>query len=403
MGIWDWFKRSLESPTTSLADPDAWLYGALGGQRSTTGVNVTPENALESSAVWSAVRTISSTLATLPLVTFTYRHTDGGKERAREHGLYRLLHDRPNPETSSFIWRETLAAHLLLYGNHYSEIERNGRGDPIGLWQIHPTAVRTERLGDGSKAYIVTVDGEDVFVSARNMLHIPGFSLDGCTGLFPIKLARNSIGLTRATEEFGSSFFGNGTAPSGVITHPGTLGKDGVENLRNSWNAKHKGLSNAQRISILEEGMKFEPLGVAPEHAQFLETRKFQVSEIARLFLIPPHMIGDLERATFSNIEAQGVEYVTRTIEPWTRRIESELNYKLFNDDAYFAEFILEGLLRGDSAARGEFYTKLFNLGAISPNEIRAKENMNPVPGGDKRFVPLNMQELGAETNGEDE
>jgi HK97 family phage portal protein len=396
----NWFtrlfeRRSLEDPKTPLSAPADWLFDALGARKSSTGLAVTPENSLEVTSVWAAVRMISSTLATMPLPV--YRHIDGGKERAREHPLYTLLHDRPNPEMSSFVWRELMAAHLLLYGNSFNEIERNGRNDPIALWPIHPASVRVERLKSGERLYHVRVDGQEVPVPPGNMLHIPGFSLDGCTGLVPMALMREAVGVAKATEAFGASFFNNGAAPSGVLSHPGTLGKDGEDNLRESWGKLYSGLSNAHRIAILEEGMTWAPLGVPPEHAQYLETRKFTVSEIARIFLIPPHLIGDLERATFSNVEQQSQDYVSRCIEPWTRRIEQELNYRLFTDRSYFAEFVLEGLLRGDSAARAEFYTKLFNMGAISPNEIRERENMNHVPGGDVRFVPLNMQPLGQE------
>jgi HK97 family phage portal protein len=243
--------------------------------------------------------------------------------------------------------------------------------------------------------YVVRVKGDEVTLPAENVLHIAGFSLDGCTGLIPTTLAKNAIGLARATEDFGSSFFGNGAAPSGVLSHPAKLGKEATDNLRASWSALYSGLTNAQRIAILEEGMTWTPLGVPPEHAQFLETRRFQVSEIARVFLIPPHLIGDLDRATFSNIEQQSIEYVTYCILPWARRIEQELNYRLFNDRSQFAEFVLDGLLRGDSASRAAFYTSMSNIGALSINEIREMENLNRIEGGDIHRVPLNTAPLG--------
>jgi HK97 family phage portal protein len=397
-----WFRnllerRSLENPATPLSAPDDWVFDAMGGKASAAGLKVTPDNALESTTVWAAVRMISSTLATLPLVT--YAHTTGGKERAREHAVFRLLHDRPNPEQSAFVWREQMAAHLLIYGNAYSEIERNGKGEPVGLWPLNPLNVRIERVGE-RKLYVVRVNGQDVPLPPENILHIPGFSLDGHCGLVPIHLARNAVGLARATEEYGSKFFSNGASPGGVLSHPHKLGAEAAANLRESWKAMHGGLTNAQRVAVLEEGMTWTPLGIPPEHAQFLETRKFQVAEIARLFLIPPHLIGDLERATFSNIEHQGMQYVTHCIEPWTRRIEQELNYKLFADNSHFAEFVLEGLLRGDSLTRAAFYTQMAQLGVYSINEIRERENLNHIEGGDVRFMPLNMAPLG-ETNNE--
>jgi HK97 family phage portal protein len=387
-----WQDRS----TSTLANPAPWLFDALGAKSAASGVSVTPENALDVTAVWAAVRMISSTLATLPLVT--YRRTDGGKERAPGHPNYRLLHDRPNPEMSSFVWREMGAAHLLLYGDFFNELERNGKGDVVAIWPLHPVNVRTERLQNGTKVYIVRVDGQDVPLAAENVLHVPGFSLDGQGGLIPVHLARNAIGLAKATEEFGSRFFSNGAAPSGVLSHPAKLGKDGQELLRNSWNALYGGLSNAQRIAILEEGMTWAPLGIPPEHAQFLETRKFSVTEIARLFLIPPHMIGDLDRATFSNIEHQAIQYVTHCAEPWTRRIELEINHRLFGDDpVHFSEFVLEGLLRGDSTARGNFYAQALNAGWMTPNEVRERENLNRIDGGDVPRVPLNTAPIGGD------
>jgi HK97 family phage portal protein len=287
-----------------------------------------------------------------------------------------------------------MLAHLLLYGNAYSEIERNGRGDPVALWPLLPNQVRIVRIGD-NKVYVVRVRGEEVSLPSDNVLHVSGFSLDGCTGLIPVSLAKNAIGLARATEEFGSSFFSNGAAPSGVLSHPAKLGKEATDNLRASWAALYSGLTNAQRIAILEEGMTWTPLGVAPEHAQFLETRRFQVSEIARLFLIPPHLIGDLDHATFSNIEQQSIEYVTYCIQPWARRIEQELNHRLFSDRSQFAEFVLDGLLRGDSASRAAFYTSMSNIGVLSINEIRSMENLNRIDGGDVHRVPLNTSPLG--------
>jgi HK97 family phage portal protein len=377
--------RSIENPKTPLSA----LYVDSAG--STAGVAISPENALEVSAVWAAIRRISSTLATLPLQV--YKITPDGKDKAREHPNWKLLHDRPNPEMSSFVWRETLTGHLLLYGNAYCEIERNASAEPIALWPIHPTKIRFERRGT-EKVYFVRVDAQEIPLSTDAILHIPGFSLDGCSGVLPMHLMRNTIGLAKATETYGAKFFANGAAPSGVISHPNSLNADGAERLRKSWNAAHGGLTNAQRVAILEEGMTWSPLGVPPEHAQFLETRKFQVSEIARLFLIPPHLIADLENATFSNIEQQSIEYAVHCIEPWTRRIEQELNYKLFGTPDYFCEFNLSGLMRGDSTSRANRYRTLYSVGAISANEIRALENMNRREGADELFRPLNMDPL---------
>jgi len=371
-------RRTLENPAASL------------GAESLSGPRVTPNTALEVTSVLAAVRLIASTIGALPL--HTYRRTSEGRDTVREHPVYRLLHGRPNGEQTAFTFRETLQGHLLLYGNAYAEIERDGAGRPIALWPLMPWAVRVERR-QGKKLYLVSVEGRDVPLSPDNMLHVPGYSLDGSTGLFPIHLARNAIGLAKATEEYGSRFFSNDARPGGALTHPGKLGPEAADRLKRSWNAAHQGLSASQRVAVLEEGMTFQPFGIPPEHAQFLETRRFAVTEIARTFGLPPHLIGDLERATFSNIESQQIQFVQFCIEPWCRRWEQVLNYALL-DSQHYAEFALEGLLRGDSKSRADFYTALFQIGVLSPNDIRERENMNRIPGGDRRFVPLNMAPL---------
>jgi HK97 family phage portal protein len=378
--------RSLENPSVSLNDPR--IFDLLGVRDTASGVKVTPENALEVSAVWAAVRRISSTIASLPLIV--YRDTETGRERARSHPNWRLLHDRANPEMSAFQWRELLSAHLLLHGTHYSEIERNGKGDAVALWPIHPSLVTVER-NNGRKRFVVRIDGAEIPLTSDAILHVPGFGLDGLNGLRPISLAKDTIGLAKATEEFGSRFFRNGAAPSGILTHSGTLTKDTADKLKATWNNAQTGLSNAQRVAVLDAALKFEPLGIAPEHAQFLETRQFSVSEISRVFLIPPHLINDLTRATFSNIEHQSIEYVQHCIEPWCKRIESVINWDLFGDASpFFAEFNLEGLLRGDSAARSAFYSSALNSGWMSVNEVRERENLPRVPDGDTLRAPLN-------------
>ena len=396
-----------ENPATSLADPDSWLFdtlsarpwlwNALGSRTASSGVAVDATTALEVTSVWAAVRRISSTIATLPL--HTYQVSATGKEKAVAHPVYKLLHVRPNPYQSAFTFREQMLAHLLIYGDWFCEVERDGKGQALALWPLNPVNVRIEFWGErkDQKVYIVRVGGQDVPLSPDDMLHIPGFSLDGQRGLIPVLYAREAIGIAKATEQFGSTFFANGAQPSGVLMHPGKLGKVANDNLKASWNASFGGLSNAQRLAILEEGMSYLPLGIAPEHAQFLETRKFTVAEIARVFLLPPHLLGDLERATFSNIESQGIDYLVYCIEPWTTKIEQELNYKLFGDAAYLASFDLTGLLRGDSSSRAAWYTQMLSNGVLSVNEVRAMENLNNIgTEGDTRIRPANMVPLGS-------
>lgn len=390
------FRASPENPTTNLSNPDAWLWDAFGARKSATGAHVSGASALRSSAVLACVRVRSETIASLPLPVFR-RKQPRGKDIAREHPLYKILHDRPNPEMSSFVFRETLQSHLDLWGNAYAEIETNQSGRVLALWPLRPDVTAPRRL-NGSIVYDTTVGNDRVTLASERVLHVPGLGFDGLVGYSPIGLAKEAIGLALATEEFGARFFSNGARPGGVLTHPQRLSDDAAKRLKASWNEAQSGLTNAQRTAVLEEGVTFKEIGIPPDHAQFLETRKFQTREIARIFRVPPHMIGDLEQATFSNIEQQSLDFVVHTIRPWLVRWEQTLNYALFSDrdqgGQSFCEFQVDGLLRGDSQARGQFYNQLFQLGALSPNDIREKENLNPVPGGDQYFVQLNMSTL---------
>jgi len=393
MGLF--FKRSLENPSTSLANPDAWLWDAFGATPSASGSRVNERTALGASAVFACVRVLSSTIAQLPLVT--YLRLERGKERAPGHPLYPLLHDRPNPEMSSFNFRETLQGHLMTWGNAYAEIERNNDGSVRSLWPLSPSATRPGRRPGGEKYYETSVAGRTFALRAEDVLHIPGLGFDGMVGYSPIHLHRQSIGLALATEEFGARFFGAGTRPTGVLTHPGKLSPDAKEKVRAGWTSAYGGLANSHRTAILEEGVTWQALGIPPEDAQFLETRRFQIAEIARIYGVPLHMIAELGNATFSNIEHQAIEYVTHSVLPVAVRWEQAMNHGLVpvrERATHFVEFLVEGLLRGDSAQRSAYYTALFNVAALSVNDIREKENLNPVEGGDQRFVPLNTVPL---------
>lgn len=392
-----WLERrdSLENPKTSLSNPDAWLWDAFGASKSKTGVAVNERTSLQSVAVFACVRILANTLASLPWVT--YERLPVGKQRASGHPLAALLHDRPNPEMSSFAFRETLQGHLLLWGNAYAEIERSKSGRPVALWPLMPNVTAPTRTPNGVKVYETYVEGTRYPVPAEDILHVPGLGFDGQVGYSPIRLQREAVGLALAAEQFGAQFFGNGSRPSGVLQHPGKLSQDAKLKMRESWQSVYGGLSNAHRVAILEEGLQWQSIGVPPDDAQFLETRKFQTTEIARMFGVPPHMLADLDRATFSNIEHQSIEYVIHSVRPWLVRWEQICNWSLFGEgerDRYFSEFLVEGLLRGDSTQRATFYTQLFQVGALSVNDIREKENLNPVDGGDQRFVPLNMVPL---------
>lgn len=280
--------------------------------RSTSGKSVNEMTAMQTTAVYACVRILSEAIASLPI--HVYRYKDGGKEIVCDHPLYTLLHDEPNPEMTSFVFRETLMSHLLIWGNAYAQIIRNGKGEVLSLYPLLPNKMSVERDSNGVLYYVYSRYTDenpnmkkmgDIILRQEDVLHIPGLGFDGLIGYSPIAMARNAVGMTMACEEYGASFFANGANPGGVLEHPGVL-KDPAK-VRDSWNAVYRGTTNAHKIAVLEEGMKYQQIGIPPEEAQFLETRKFQINEIARLFRIPPHMVGDLEKSSFSNIEQQSL------------------------------------------------------------------------------------------------
>jgi HK97 family phage portal protein len=384
-------RSSPENPTTNLANPASWLAGALGGGPATSGVNVTAETAMKFTAVYACVRILAETLASVPL--HVYRRLEKGRGRAPEHPMYRLLHNRPNPEMTSFTYRETLQAHLALWGNCYAEKEFNKAGELIALWPLLPDRTRAVRL-DGRKFYLTRVGSQEIPLGADRVLHIPGLGFDGLMGYSPIAMAKNAIGLGLAEEEFGARFFGNGARASGFLTFPTKLSKEQEENIRTSWDTVHGGLSNAHRVAVLEAGLDWKQISIAPDEAQFLESRKFQINEIARFYRIPPHMLADLDRSTNNNIEHQGLEFVTNTMLPWFTRWEQTINWDLFHEaerDEYYAEFLADGLKRGDQKTRYESYALGRQWGWFSANDVLEKENENPIEGGDMYLVPLNM------------
>ena len=352
---------------------------------STSGKPVTERSAMQMTAVYSCVRILAEAVAGLPI--HLYRYTDdGGKEKALNHPLYRLLHDEPNPEMSSFVFRETLMTHLLLWGNAYAQVIRNGKGEVVALYPLMPNKMTVDRDENGqlyytyrrSKEEAPTMEGSSVTLKPSDVLHIPGLGFDGLVGYSPIAMAKNSIGMAMATEEYGASFFKNGANPSGVLSMPGTV-KD-PEKIRSSWEAGFGGSHKANKVAILEEGMTYTPISISPEQAQFLETRKFQLDEIARIFRIPPHLIGDLEHATFSNIEEQSLEFVTYTLEPWLVRWEQSMQRSLLlpqEKENYFIRFNVDGLLRGDYGSRMSGYATGIQNGIYSINDVRELENMD--------------------------
>lgn len=407
MGILSGLFRSRDKPTDRTAGSSYSFF--LGGTAS--GKYVTERSAMQMTAVYCCVRILSEAVASLPLQFYRYTD-DGGKEKAVEHPLYFLLHDEPNPEMTSFIFRETLMTHLLLWGNAYSQIIRNGKGEVVALYPLMPDRMKVDRDEHGRLYYEYTVyDSDDVDgrkgtnkvgrtvrLQPHDVLHIPGLGFDGLVGYSPIAMAKNAIGLAIATEEYGSKFFANGAAPSGVLEHPGTI-KD-PSKVRESWQATFGGSGNANKIAVLEEGMKYTPISISPEQAQFLETRKFQIDEIARIFRVPPHMIGDLEKSSFNNIEQQSLEFVKYTLDPWVSRWEQAMVRALLTPDEkkkYFFKFNVDGLLRGDYQSRMNGYATARQNGWMSANDIRELENLDRIPaeqGGDLYLINGNMTKL---------
>ncbi len=381
--------NSRDKPQNAVSAAPAFFFGS-----SAAGKQVNARTAIQVSTVYACVRVIAETVASLPLNL--YQDTDSGSEKAQKHPLYRLLHDEPNSEMTSFVLRETLLSHLLLWGNAYCQIVRNGRGQVIALYPLLPDRMTVDRNAKGDLTYTyATTEGREVMVPPMNILHIPGMGFDGVIGYSPVALERNAIGLGMAAEEYGSRFFSNGATPSGVLTHPNTVKNPSA--LRQSWNAAYGGTSNSGRVAILEEGLKFERISMPNNEAQFLETRKFQVSEICRIFRVPPHLVGDLEHATFSNIEHQSISFGMHTIRPWLVRIEQSMNRALLSDSEkgrFFVRFNMDGLLRGAYKERMEGYAIARQNGWMSANDIRELENMNPIPsseGGDAYMVNGNM------------
>lgn len=382
-------------------EPPQWLNN-FAAWATASGINVTPETALQTTAVFACIRVLAESVASLPLAV--YRRLDTrSKEKAPDHPLYRLLHNQPNPEMTSFEFRETLMGYLGGWGNAYADIEVDGRGRVAALWPLLPNKMEriTREKGELIYHYRVpdSVGGEVRKLRGEFVFHTRGIGSNGIVGYSPIQLHRQAIGLSQAAEQFGATLFKNNARPAVVLEHPGELSNDAETRLRTSWEAMHMGLENAHRVAILEEGMKLHQVGIPPEDAQFLQTRKFQVPEIARIYRIQPHLIQDLEHATFANIEHQGIEFVVHTLRPWLVRWEQRIWSQLLlprEQNEFFAEFNVDGLLRGDIQSRYNAYSTGRNGGWLSRNDIRERENMNPIAGGDDYLTPLNMSQLRA-------
>ena len=393
MSIFSGLFRSRDKPKNRVGGGWNFLFGGT-----TSGKAVNERTAMQTSAVYACVRILAESVAGLPLHVYE-RTANGSKSTKPSHPLYRLLHDEPNREMTSFVFRETLMSHLLLWGNAYAQIIRDGRGFPIALYPLLPDRMTVDRNESGELLYTYQSDKGQVKLRRENILHIPGLGFDGLIGYSPIAMAKNAVGLALATEDYGAAFFANGANPGGVLEHPGVIKPEQADRLRESWQSQFGG-ANAHKVAVLEEGLKFHQMSIPPEQAQFLETRKFQINEIARIFRVPPHMVGDLEKSSFSNIEQQSLEFVKYTLDPWVVRWEQSLQQALIlpsEKATIFIKFNLDGLLRGDYQSRMQGYSTGIQNGFMSVNDVRGLEDMNLLTaeeGGDLHFVNGNMVKL---------
>lgn len=424
------FRSSLENPQTPLSYPAEWLLDIFNGGRTDSGIRVSELTALQTTTVFACVQTIASAVGGLDLNVFERLITGDrtGKRIAYDHDLFDLLDTEPNPEMTSFTFRKTLQAHALLWGNFYAEIQRDKGNRIVAIWPRNPSRTKPRRASakvlvagevvqPGELFYATTEGASDVdfdpegkhdagierLISAKDMLHVPGLSLDGRLGQDVIWLSRQAVGLALATEKFGAKFFGNGARPGGVITYPGTLTQEQREALKRSW-TEAQGGENAHRTALLDNGMTFTATAVTPNEGQFLETRKFQRVEICSVFGVPPHMIGDTDKTNRANTEQVGLEFVNFCLWPWLKSWQQELKRKLFprvgrNSNRYFAMFDTAPLTMPDAASRMAFNNAGKQWGWLSTNDVRQREHLNPLddPDADALWMPLNMQKLGAD------
>jgi HK97 family phage portal protein len=367
----------------SQATSGSWLYDLWTGGKTNSGQSVNEFRAMQQATVYSCVRIIAETIASLECRVYKTR-TKGGKELATNHALWKVVRSKPNPEMTAFSFWETIVHHLLIFGNGYAEIVRDGNAKIVELFPLMPNQTTLERNPRDKKLYyrtIIPVSNEQVVLPFEKVLHIPGLGFDGRQGYSPIHMMREALGLTLSLEEYGARYFGNGAKPGGVLEHPETLSEGAAKNLRKSWNEMHEGLSNSHRIAILEEGMKYKQLGLAPEDSQFLESRQFQKREIAQIFRVPLHKLADLEKTSYASSEQQSIEFVQDCIRPWLERIEQSMAFKLLDEkelDKICIEFYVDSILRGDSKTRNEVLQIQRQNGIITANDWREAEDMNP-------------------------
>ena len=366
---------------------------------SISGARIGPESAIRVSTVYACVRIISEDIASSPL--HLYKRLERGKERAVNHPLYWLLHNSPNPYMTTMQWRETLMGHLLLRGNAYSEIERDGNGRIVHLWPLRPDRMSAPKLAsDGSLLYhYMLPDGQGVDFAQHQILHLRGLSPDGMIGYSPIQLHRDTFAHASALAEHGTRFFSNNARPGGVLQMPGKLSDEAGMRLKKSWEAAHRGLENSHRVALLEEGITWQAVGMSPEDSQWIESRKLSREEIAgEIFRVPPHKIGELSRSTNNNIEEQSISYVSDTLQAWYVRMEQQIALSCLTDAEqrlYFCEHLMDAKLRGKTLERFQGYAQMILNGVFSPNDVLEMENRNPYDGGDVHLQQVNMVPFG--------
>lgn len=414
MGIRDWFgigapRDAPELPeiTDNVRDSgEIFIFGM-----SNAGEKVDEKSALQIATVYACVRLLAESVAQLPLHLYRYTDDGEGKERAIDHPLYKILYLQPNAEMTSFTYREAIMTHLLLWGNSYSQIVRDGKNGVLGLYPLLPENVEIDRNDAGEIYYLYHAytdekpgeNNQDIVFRRDEILHIPGMGFNGLVGFSPIAMMKNALGTTLAVEKYGSSFFRNGAQPAGVLEHPGVL--KNPEKIRENWSAVYGGANNAHKVALLEEGMSYKPISLPPEDSQFLSTREFGVEEICRIFRVPPHMVQDLKRATFNNIEHMSIDFVMHTLMPWLTRIEQAIIKDVLVEeekDLYFPKFNVEGLLRGDYKSRMEGYNIARSGGWMTANDIRRLEDLDPISeeeGGDLLVINgsyVQLKDVGA-------
>ena len=396
MGLLDFFRSEKRSTTSN-----AYLQSTFGANAN-SGTSVNENTALNFSAVWACVRIISESIASLPINVFE-EDSNGNRSIAKQNPIYNLLAYSPNPFMSSYTFREILMTNLLIHGNSYFHIKRDNQMRPSELVYLNPDDVSPVKMEDG---IYYQVDGYETPIPQYDMLHFVGMGYNGIKGKSILNVHADTIGLSLGANITATSYFGNSTQVAGVLKHPGKLSEEAANRLRTSWSNQYAGPYNSNRTAVLEEGLDFKQISIPASDRQLLDSRAFQVQEIARIFRVPPHLIGDLSKASYNSMEQLSIEFVRTTLRPFLVNIETEMNRKLFRESergVFYVKMSVEGLLRGDSAARANYYKEMLQTGVFSINEVRRLEDLNPIEGGNSHLVPLNFTTLDNINTQEDE